>query len=66
MTEKYRATLTDDGRVLHDAALRRNPLGRVGAPETDVAPVLVFLVSDASQFITAQIIAIDGGATPVR
>jgi NAD(P)-dependent dehydrogenase (short-subunit alcohol dehydrogenase family) len=66
MTEKHRATLTDDERVLYDAALRRNPLGRVGQPETDIAPALVFLVSDASRFITAQIIPIDGGATPVR
>jgi NAD(P)-dependent dehydrogenase (short-subunit alcohol dehydrogenase family) len=41
-------------------------LRRKGDAETDIAPVLVFLVSDASRFITAQIIGVDGGVTPVR
>lgn len=41
---------------------RRTPLGRLGTPE-DVLPVVEFLLSDASQFITGQILTVDGGAT---
>jgi NAD(P)-dependent dehydrogenase (short-subunit alcohol dehydrogenase family) len=41
------------------------PLG-FGDPDSDLAPVLVFLVGDGARFITAQIIAVDGGLTPAR
>lgn len=37
------------------------PLGRVGYPEEDVAPVAVFLASSMSQFVTGQTINVDGG-----
>ena len=47
----------------HVAAI---PLGRMGDPDRDIAPVLLFLLSDASRYITGQIIAIDGGNVPVR
>ena len=66
MTDRYRATLSSDEQAGFDAALTRGPLRRKGDAEADIAPVLVFLVSDASRYITAQIIAVDGGATPVR
>lgn len=39
---------------------RRIPLGRMGQP-SDVAPVVRFLVSDDSRYITGQTIRVDGG-----
>lgn len=38
----------------------RTPLGRLGRPE-DIVGTIVFLASDASDFITGQTIPIDGG-----
>jgi NAD(P)-dependent dehydrogenase (short-subunit alcohol dehydrogenase family) len=37
-------------------------LGRYGQPE-DIADVIIFLLSDASRFMTGEIIAVDGGAS---
>ncbi len=37
-----------------------------GDPAKDLAPVMIFLASDASRFITGQLIAVDGGQTNVR
>lgn len=42
------------------------PLGRYGDTATDLAPAIQFLMSDASQFITGQILAVDGGLNPSR
>ncbi len=42
--------------------VRRTPLGRLGKVE-DVIPVIQFLLSPASQFITGQVITVDGGAS---
>lgn len=38
-----------------------NPLGRVGDPEADIAPVAVFLASEMSRYVTGQLINVDGG-----
>jgi NAD(P)-dependent dehydrogenase (short-subunit alcohol dehydrogenase family) len=40
----------------------RTPLGRVGKPG-EIKGVVVFLASAASDYITVQVIAVDGGAT---
>ncbi|MFJ4840628.1 SDR family NAD(P)-dependent oxidoreductase [Streptomyces sp. NPDC088746] len=40
--------------------------GRLGDPERDFAPVMVFLASDGARFITGQIIAVNGGLGMVR
>jgi len=47
-----------------DKIIKRNPLGRVGGDE-DLKGVAVLLASDASAFITGQIIAVDGGRTSI-
>src|SRR5208337_829572 len=45
----------------HDRVLRETPLGRWGTAE-DVAGVACFLVSPASEFMTGQVVRINGGA----
>lgn len=42
--------------------VRRTPLGRLGTPN-DVLGTVLFLCSDAAEFITGQTIVIDGGIT---
>ena len=37
-------------------------LGRYGRPEA-IADVIIFLLSDASRFMTGEVIAVDGGAS---
>lgn len=37
------------------------PLGYIGDVEEDIAPVLVFMASDDSRYITGQMIKVDGG-----
>jgi 3-oxoacyl-[acyl-carrier protein] reductase len=41
---------------------RRTPLGRLATID-DIVPVVRFLASDASRFITGQTLAVDGGLT---
>jgi NAD(P)-dependent dehydrogenase (short-subunit alcohol dehydrogenase family) len=39
------------------------PMGRLGDPMEDIAPVVVFLASDEARFITGATIMVDGGYT---
>ena len=49
-TEAYRQFIAD------------HPIGRQGDPEDDIAPVVLFLCSDASRYLTGQTLMVDGGA----
>ena len=40
---------------------RRVPLGRLGDPEHDIGPVVVFLAGDGARYVTGQTLAVDGG-----
>ena len=42
--------------------IRRTPLGRL-ATTADICPIVEFLLSEKSRFITGQLIAVDGGLT---
>jgi len=45
--------------AMADAA---NPMGRLGDPETDIAPVIAFLASDDSRYLTGNTLFVDGGS----
>ncbi len=68
MYEESRARYNEEELAAHEALMaKRIPLGgRSGDPDTDMAPVLVFLVGDGARFMTAQIISVDGGMNPLR
>lgn len=44
-----------------DAADAMNPMGRIGDPETDIAPVALFLASEDSRYLTGNTLFVDGG-----
>jgi len=43
-----------------EGIVKQIPLGRIGQPE-DIAEAVCFLASDASRYITGQVLAVDGG-----
>jgi NAD(P)-dependent dehydrogenase (short-subunit alcohol dehydrogenase family) len=51
-----------DNEYLLDPILQRTPLKRIGQPE-DIAGIVVYLASPASDFATGQIYVVDGGLT---
>jgi NAD(P)-dependent dehydrogenase (short-subunit alcohol dehydrogenase family) len=64
MYAKTRSSMTAEQLVAHDAVMAQMiPLGgKLGDPQRDLAPVMVFLCGDGARFITGQTLAIDGGA----
>lgn len=57
---KFAAALIDTTPI-HEAVLRQTPLGRHGQPDEIVGAAL-FLASEASAFVTGQVIVVDGGS----
>ena len=54
-------TIRTDARF-KEKYLERIPMGRWAEPE-EIAPVFVFLASDAASYVTGQVLAADGGLT---
>lgn len=65
---KFRNSLSPEDLENHKKELRLEfPLGGdVGDATRDLAPVMVFLASDASHWMTGQMFAVDGGYVSVR
>jgi NAD(P)-dependent dehydrogenase (short-subunit alcohol dehydrogenase family) len=45
--------------LMADAA---NPMGRLGDPDADIAPVAVFLASEDCRYLTGNTLFVDGGS----
>jgi NAD(P)-dependent dehydrogenase (short-subunit alcohol dehydrogenase family) len=50
----------------YERTIRGVPMGRLGDVTSDIGPVVSFLLSDESSFVTAQTIMVDGGAAGFR
>lgn len=59
-TELAKQVLSDEAYL--KSVLERTPMGRVGEPY-EVAGLCVFLCLPISQYITGQVISVDGGFT---
>jgi 3-oxoacyl-[acyl-carrier protein] reductase len=55
------AQLVEDVPGFLEMATATNPLKRAGDPENDIGPVVVFLASEMSRFVTGELINVDGG-----
>ncbi|WP_276278736.1 SDR family NAD(P)-dependent oxidoreductase [Haloarcula regularis] len=47
-------------KAANDELIKMIPLGRAGTPE-DVAPAYLYLASDAAQYVTGELLWVDGG-----
>lgn len=55
----HKLAAENPGFAERSAAMR--PLGRCGDPELDIGPVVVFLASDMSRYVTSEMLHVDGG-----
>jgi 3-oxoacyl-[acyl-carrier protein] reductase len=51
----------EENPALEERLKRIVPLGRIGDPHDDVAPAVIFLLSDCARYITGQTLVVDGG-----
>jgi meso-butanediol dehydrogenase/(S,S)-butanediol dehydrogenase/diacetyl reductase len=61
LSQTYIEAQADPDRA-RNAMIKLHPIGRTGNPE-DIGDATVFLASDASSFVTGQVLVIDGGRT---
>jgi len=58
--------MTDAAREVRGEIWDRIPLGGLGDPDDDYAPVMVFMAGEGARFITGQMICCNGGLGMVR
>ena len=63
MYEETRATMKPEALARHDAEQARKRVigGKLGDPERDFLPMMIFLASDGANYLTGQTYKIDGG-----
>lgn len=63
MYDSHRARMSPEELAIHDLTMQHVvPLGgKLGDPDGDLAPVMVFLAGDGPRFITGQAFVVDGG-----
>ncbi|MFD1383883.1 SDR family NAD(P)-dependent oxidoreductase [Rhodanobacter aciditrophus] len=61
LSNAYIGSQENEEKVMSEL-LRMHPVGRTGTP-SDIGGVAVFLASEASSFVTGQILVVDGGRT---
>jgi NAD(P)-dependent dehydrogenase (short-subunit alcohol dehydrogenase family) len=60
------ATLLERAPEMEKRMTANQPLGRIGDCERDIGPVVVFLASEDSRYVTGHTLPADGGNTMVR
>lgn len=60
--EKWKESFPDE----YQKVVNQIPLGRFGDPQKDVAPIVLFLLSNDSRYMTGQTIMADGGDVKLR
>ncbi len=53
--------LAEENPGFAEMSASMRPLGRCGEPEADIGPVVVFLASEMSRFMTGETLHVDGG-----
>lgn len=68
MYEEHRATFDAEQLAAHDAMMAGLiPVGgKLGDPDTDFAPFMVFMAGEGARFINGQILSVNGGLNTVR
>lgn len=68
MYDEHRATMNEDELAAHDVMMQGLiPIGgKLGDAARDLVPMMVFLAGDGAQFITGQILSVNGGLNYVR
>jgi NAD(P)-dependent dehydrogenase (short-subunit alcohol dehydrogenase family) len=54
--------LVETNPEIESVADASNPMGRLGDPDTDIAPIASFLASDDSRYLTGNTLFVDGGS----
>ncbi|MEO0444771.1 MAG: SDR family oxidoreductase, partial [Verrucomicrobiota bacterium] len=65
LTDTPLASSLLDTEAKREAAEGRHPSKSVGSPE-ELAELVTFLLGDGSQFLTGQILPVDGGLSSVK